>query len=84
MKTKTRKMKTPIDRRTIYPLKNESRYSITQEFCGDVSPRYVLRFCGDFVAASAFLSSLVTRAVGHNHVRLGYPVISEIPTDSKP
>ena len=28
---------------------NDTRYVISLEYCGTVSPRYVVRFCGDVV-----------------------------------
>ena len=62
----------------IYPLASDSRYQIKSEFCGYSTPRPVLRFCGEFVASSVSVSSLVIRAVGHDAVRQGALVIEEI------
>ena len=33
----------------IRPIESDQRYTISKEFCGYSSPRYVLRFCGDRV-----------------------------------
>lgn len=30
-------------------MKTDARYTITREFCGYAKPRYVLRFCGEWV-----------------------------------
>lgn len=60
-----------------YPI-NDKRYTITVEYCGYPEPRYVLRFCGDFIAQSLSRASLTARAVGHNAVRLGATVIEEV------
>lgn len=62
-----------------YPIKSDSRYSIELEYCGHAKPYQVLRFCGDFVASSPFLSAMIIRAAGHNAMRNGSPAIVETP-----
>lgn len=62
----------------IYPIANDSRYQIKSEFCGHSAPRYVLRFCGEFVASSVSIASLSIRSVGHNAARQGALAIEEI------
>jgi len=56
-----------------HPIKSDSRYTITQEYTGHESgkPQYVLRFCGDFIASSSFLSPMIVRAVGEKARRNG-------------
>lgn len=56
---------------TTYPIAKDRRYSIAAEYCGYETPRYVLRFCGEFVASSISRGSMTVRAVGHNAMRLG-------------
>lgn len=62
-----------------HPLKSDSRYTISQEFTGDLSGKkqHVLRFCGEFIASSPFYSAMLTRAAGHKAVRDGAPAIVE-------
>lgn len=67
----------PVSSDKRYPIFRDSRYTIDKEYCGHPEPRYVLRFCGDFIAQSEFLSPMIVRAVGHNSERLGSPVITE-------
>ena len=56
------------------------RYRIALEHCGYESPRFVARFCDDeFIGSSAFYSSAVALAVGHNARRNGAAVIVGIP-----
>lgn len=64
-----------------YPLTHENgstdkRYSIAQEFCGHEKPRFVLRYCGEFVAQSISRSAMVMRAVGHRCEAMGATVIT--------
>lgn len=64
-----------------YPITNngqpDTRYSINKEFCGYPEPRYVLRFCGEWIGQSRFYSSVLTLAVGHNAKRKGALVFTE-------
>jgi hypothetical protein len=55
------------------------RYRISPEYCGHEKPRYVARFCDEFIASSAFYSSALMLAIGHNARRKGALVIVEIP-----
>lgn len=61
----------------IRPVSSDSRYTITLEYTGKADPQYVLRFCGEWIASSAFYSSMVTRAIGESQVRRGALVITE-------
>lgn len=67
---------------TTYPLKHDDgttdkRYTIRPEFCGYEQPRYVLRYCGEYVANSISLSSMIMRAAGHRAVANGAEIITE-------
>lgn len=54
---------------TYRPIKDDPRYTIDREWCGYPQPRYVLRFCGDWIAQSISRSSMATRAVGEATMR---------------
>ena len=43
---------------------NDKRYTITLEYCGYESPRFVLRFCGEWVEQFKDYDYAVLRAVG--------------------
>jgi len=62
-----------------YPIKSDSRYTITQERCGHTRPRFVLRWCDAWVGSFSSYSAAVVRAVGHKAARDGALVIEEIP-----
>ena len=62
----------------ICPLSSDARYTVTREWVGQESPRYVVRFCGEWVAACASYSSAVLRAVGESARRRGALVIEEV------
>jgi len=51
--------------------KRDKRYAIRLEFCGEESPRYVLRFCGEWLGAFRSIPQATLRAVGHKNIRLG-------------
>lgn len=59
------------------PLKSDKRYSINLEYCGYEEPRYVLRFCDEWVDSFAFYSSALMRAVGESNLRRGAIPICE-------
>lgn len=59
-------------------LASDERYTITREFCGYEEPRFVLRFCGDYLANSKFYSSMLLLAMGESVKRRGCPVIEAI------
>lgn len=56
---------------TQYPIESDKRYTINHEYTGHASghPVHVLRWCGDFIASSPFLSPMIVRAVGHKAAR---------------
>lgn len=53
----------------------DRRYSIEKEFCGYPEPRFVVRFCGDWICQSPYYTAAVMRAVGHNMQRKGAAII---------
>lgn len=60
-----------------HPVSSDKRYTVTKEFCGYPEPRFVVRFCGEWVAQSLFYSGAVMRAVGESAVRRGALVVTE-------
>lgn len=64
--------------KVLYPLHSDRRYTITQEFCGYSGPRFVLRFCGEWIDQSISQAAMITRAAGHNSIRLGAEPIVEV------
>lgn len=57
--------------------KPDLRYSVTREWCGQPEPRFVARFCGDWIGHDISYPGAVLLAVGHNCRRMGAPVIVE-------
>jgi hypothetical protein len=55
----------------MHPIRSDQRYTITKEFCGHVEPRFVLRFCGEWVMQSQFYANVLIRAVGDSAMRRG-------------
>jgi hypothetical protein len=41
----------------------DARYSIAQEYCGHAEPRFVARFCGEWIGQSKFYASALSMAV---------------------
>lgn len=64
--------------------KPDFRYTITREWCGEPEPRFVARFCGEWIGQSKFYTSAVMLAVGHNSRRMGNPVIVEVKPSPLP
>jgi hypothetical protein len=64
-----------------HPIRSDSRWTVTREFCGESSPQFVIRFCGEWVDKRATYPDAVLRAVGAKNVRDGALVISEIPAN---
>ena len=62
-----------------HPIKSDPRYTIDLEHCGHPQPRYVLRFCNEWIMQSPHYSACVVRATGHKAERNGSLVITEIP-----
>ena len=62
----------------LYPVKGDSRYSIDLEWCGYESPRYVLRFCDEWVECFQFKSAAIVRAIGDKARRNGALTVQEV------
>ena len=60
-----------------HPIKSDPGYTITREYCGQPEQRYVVRLCGEWISHHLTYSGAVVRAVGHNAIRKGSPVITE-------
>lgn len=63
---------------TRYPVSGDRRYTVDKEFCGHATARFVLRFCGEFVASSTSYASMVVRAVGHKCSDGGKNVVAAV------
>jgi hypothetical protein len=48
---------------TYRPIKGDPRYTISREWVGCEKPCFVVRFCDDWVAASARLTHAIKRAL---------------------
>jgi hypothetical protein len=62
---------------THYPVKSDQRYTIQREYCGYDRPRFVLRFCGDYLASFTSYPAAVIRAVGDKAARNGALIVTE-------
>ncbi len=60
-----------------HPVSSDRRFTIAREYCGEATPRWVLRFCGEWVDKFQFYSSAVIRAVGESSRRRGALVVTE-------
>lgn len=65
--------------------KRDKRYTFSQEFTGHISgkPRFVARFCGDFIGESGSLSGAVLKAVVFKQIRNGAEIITEHKNESQ-
>jgi len=61
-----------------YPIKSDARYSIDLEWCGYERPKYVLRFCDEWVDCFQFKSAAIVRAVGDKARRNDALTIEEV------
>lgn len=62
-----------------HPVSSDSRYTVAREFCGHAEPRFVVRFCGDWVGQRTTYPAAVTLAVGEAARRRGALTITEQP-----
>jgi hypothetical protein len=62
----------------LYPVKNDARYSIDLEWCGFDKPKYVLRFCDEWVDCFQSKSAAIVRAVGDKARREGALTVQEV------
>ena len=59
-----------------HPIKSDQRYTVTREWCGDAKPRYITRFCGEWIAKATTYPAAVMLATGHRLQRNGSPVFT--------
>ena len=43
----------------------DARYTIAREYCGYSSPRWVARFCGEWIGQDKFKSGAVMHCIAH-------------------
>lgn len=55
----------------IMQIQLDKRYSVSKEYCGYNEKRYVLRFCGEFVASSEHKNLCLLYAKKHHDKILG-------------
>ena len=53
-----------------YPVNRDRRYTVTIEFCGYATPRFVARFCGDWLGCSISRASAAMLAIGAHQRRI--------------
>lgn len=63
----------------LHPIASDARYTITREHCGHAKPRFVLRWCDEWIDSFASYPAAVLRASCHRCQRLGALVITEQP-----
>jgi hypothetical protein len=51
------------------PIKGDSRYAIAREFCGYSKPRYVARFCGDWIGQGETRVDAIMLCLAHSDRR---------------
>jgi len=54
-----------------YPVGRDRRYTVTIEYCGYATPRFVARFCGDWLGCSISRASAALMCVGYHQRRMG-------------
>lgn len=59
-------------------LKSDPRYTITREWCGHEKPRFIVRFCGEWVSDHTTQGAALMRATGEAAQRRGCLVLEEV------
>lgn len=59
-----------------HPVEQDKRYTVTRECCGQKEPRYVARFCGEWVGQSKSYPHAVMLATSHRLMRQGALVLT--------
>ncbi len=59
-------------------LRSDKRYTITREWCGDEKPRFVVRFCGDWISCHTTQGAALMRAAGESASRRGCLVVGAV------
>lgn len=60
-----------------HPVRSDQRFTVTREYFGEAEPRFVLRFCGEWVDKFRNYPAAVLRAVGESNIRRGALVVTE-------
>ena len=61
------------------PISSDSRYTVEREWCGYKEPRFVARFCGEWVGQDISYPGAVLIASGHRLARQGDLVVTNQP-----
>jgi hypothetical protein len=59
------------------PVRSDARYTVAKEYCGQAAPRWVARFCGEWLGQSISRNTAVMLCIGHSARRRGCLVIEE-------
>lgn len=60
-------------------LRSDARWTYAPEWTGHAKPRWVVRFCGDFVASCPTQGAALMRATGEKTRRDGALTVENIP-----
>lgn len=60
------------------PIEKDPRWTITREWCGYDKPRFVVRFCDEFVGHRASYSAAVMFCVGERARRNGALIVEAV------
>jgi hypothetical protein len=63
-----------------HPISSDARYTVEREWTGQSSPRFVARFCGEWIGQNASYPAAVLFATVHRLQRQGALVIVEQPS----
>jgi hypothetical protein len=55
----------------------DRRYTVAREWCGHDRPRYVARYCGEWIGQSIARGAAFMLCTGHNARRMGAEPIQE-------
>ena len=59
------------------PIHADRRWTVSLEYCGQATPQYVIRFCGDWVDQRATRGAAFMRAIGAKAARDGALTVTE-------
>ena len=59
-------------------LHSDKRYTVTREWCGYEAPRYVVRFCGEWIESYSTRGAALMRAAGESAKRRGCLVLEAV------
>lgn len=51
------------------PIKDDGRYQIAREYCGYAEPRWVARFCDEWLGQDKYRSGAVMLCIAHGDAR---------------